>query len=337
MSTSSNVNLNSTLQSFNTGVVGTFPELGIIRAVVLVPKGTVIPYTAMVSQSAFATYVNAKFINDTYTSRWFALTQLDKFEDKTKASNTEDTGRLQLETYNFANKLSFRYMQTMGNFIELTKLSNVQGFDLFFIDDFGNWHGTLDVNGGTNGLAAYTLTQLFVPNRIFKSTSTGNQYMFTLQLADPTQTNGNFKYYQANTQPDALVMLQNANLVDVSDIIVPAAPTTTISFTVKAGQDSFDVVKAYTSVLTAACFVAYNLTTGLAATISSITKGSSVVSGETYYWVKAVLSGAPTSGDIVRISLAAPSVVNAIIPNFNMESLPLNNVNGQNCAVHTFA
>jgi hypothetical protein len=338
MASESNVNLNQTLFSGNTGTIGTFPELGIIETVVLAPKGTVIPASAMVSQSAFATYVNGKFVNDTQSSQWYAFMNLDKFTDETKKTATEDTGRLNLSIYSFPNKFSFRYMQGMGNFIEATNFNNCQGqFDVFFIDDTGNWHGTLDVTGGTRGLAAYTLQQFFVPNSMRKTTSTGNQYMIEIQLADPTQMNGNFKLYQANTQADALVMLQNAFLLDVSDVIIPAVTTTTISFTMKSGQDSFDVVKAYTSVLTAACFVAYNLTTGSAATIASITKGTSVVAGETYYWIKAVLSVAPTSGDIVRISLAAPSVVNAIIPNFNMVSLPLSNQNGANCAVHTFA
>lgn len=339
MSAGTNLNYNGTQQSFNAGTIGTFPELGVITAVVLAPKGSVIPAANMVSQSAFATYVNAKFINDTYSSRWFALTNLDKFEDATKAPNDEDTGRYQLTTYTFPPKLKFRYMQGMGNFIELTKISNLQGYDCFFIDDFGNWHGTQDITGGTLGLAGYNVTQLFVPNRVFKTTSTGNQYMFTISLSDPTQSNGAFKYYQANTQTDAIVMLQNAVMQDISDIIPPAVTTTSVTFTIKGGQDSYDVVKAYLSSLTAACFVATNLTSGgtvIAATPSSITTGTNVVSGQTYYWVKAVLSAAPTAGNVVRIALAAPSVVNAIIPNFNMESLALDNVNGQNCCIHTF-
>jgi len=148
-----------------------------------------------------------------------------------------------------------------------------------------------------------------------------------------------FKVYQANYSADNITMLQNATLTDVSSIIVPAAPTTTISFVMKSGQDSYDLVRAYSSVLTAACFVCTNLTVGgtvITATPASITTGTNVVAGETYYWVKAVMSAAPTAGNIVRISLAAPSVVNAIIPNFNCVSPSINNVNGSNCCIHTF-
>lgn len=340
MATSSNVNLNPFIASGNTGTIGTFPDLGILRTIVLAPKGTVIPQSAMVSQSAFATYVNGKFINDTYSSRWFAFMNLDKFEDLTKDTSNEDTGRLNLSVYSFPNKFRFRYMEGMGNFIEATNFNNCQGqYDYFFIDDFGNWHGTKDVTGGTNGLAAYTNQQFFIPNRKARTTTTANQYMIEVSLADPTQTNGNFKLYAAGTQADSLVMLQNAFLVDVSDTLgtpLSIVTTTTIVVTVKAGQDSYDIAKAYGSSLTAACFVATNLTTGATLTISTRTYGTIVVSGETYYYYILVLSAAPTAGHVVRISLAAPSVTNAVVTGLNLESLALNNTNGANCAIHTF-
>ena len=340
MATSSNVNLNSSLLSGNTGTIGTFPEIGIIEAVVLVPKGTVIAQSSMVDNATFNAFVAAKLINDTYSSRWFAFMNLDKFTDETKKTATEDTGRLQLSIYSFPAKYSFRYMEGFGNFLEATAFNNCQGqYDCFFIDDFGNWHGCQDVAGGTNGLSSYSLQQFFVPNSMRRTTSTGNQYFVEIQLADPLQSNGQAKFYQANTQADALVMLQNAKLVDVSSAIGSAlsiTTTTTIVCTLKSGQDSYDLIKAYSGSLTAGCFVAYNLSTGAAATISTATFGQIVVSGETYWYGKFVLSAAPTAGNVVRISLAAPSVVNAVIPSFNCESLSLNNVNGANCAIHTF-
>ncbi|MCD6012883.1 MAG: hypothetical protein K0Q79_2745 [Flavipsychrobacter sp.] len=341
MSAQSNVNLNPALFSGNSGIIPNFPDLGILRAIVKVPKGTVIPATAMVSQSAFATYVNAKFLlPNTDPLKWYFFNQLDGFKENTENAAKEKTGRLNLSVYSFPTSFECRHMVGAGNYIEDTKFNNSQGqFDDFYIDDFGNWHGTVDITGGTLGLACYTVAQFFVPNRRMRTTSTGNMYMLETSLADTVQTNGNFKVFVAGTQPDALVGLQNAVLQDISDIIAPAAPTTTITFTIKSGQDSFDVVKAYLSTLTAACFVATNLTAGgtaISATPSSITTGTNVVSGQTYYWVKAVLSAAPTAGNVVRIALAAPSVVNAIIPNFNMESIIGNNVNGQNCCIHTF-
>lgn len=341
MATSSNVNLNLALGAGNTGIIGTFPDIGIIRTLVLVPKGFVIPQSTMVSPTAFATYQAGKFVNDTPANQWYAFTNLDKFTDETKKTSEEDTGRLNLAVYSFPAKMSFRYMLGMGNFIEATNFNNCQGqYDYFFIDDFGNWHGCQDVTGGTNGLAAYTNQQFFIPNRGFRTTQGNTAYMIMISLADPLQTNGQFKLYQANTQADSLVMLGNARLTDISDTIPPAVTTTSVTFIIKSGQDSRDIVKDYGSVLTAACFVNTNLTPGgtvISPTFTSITTGTGIVGGETYYWVKGVLSAAPTSGNVVRTALAAPSVTNPIIPNFNLVSLPLNNVNGQNCCIHTFA
>lgn len=341
MSTGSNLNLNLALSAGATGIIGTFPDLGIIRAIVLVPKYTVIPQSALVSPTAFATYVNARFVSDTQSTQWYCFNNLDGLKDLTEKAAKEKTGRLNLSIYTFPQTFECRYMVGMGNFIEAINFQNCQGqYDYFFIDDFGNWHGTRDVSGGTNGLACYTNQQFFVPGRGMRTVGNNNEYMLEISTADPVQTNGNFKLYQAGTQPDAIVMLGNAVLTDISDTVPPAAPTTTITFMIKSGQDSYDIVRAYGASFTPACFVATNLTpsgTVISATPSSITTGSNVVGNETYYWIKAVLSAAPTSGNVVRIALAAPSVVNPLIQNFNLASLTLNNVNGQNCAVHTFA
>ena len=335
----SNVNLNSQSIISQTGSIGTFPELGVFKTIVLVPKGTIIPLAQMVDNATFATYVNAKFINDTYTSQWFGLTKLDEFKDETAGDETWDTGIYKTNVYSHPKIFGFLYLQSMGNFIEITGFKNAQTkFDMFIIDDLGNWHGTLDQTG-LNGLQAYDMMQFWVGNPMPRTTKTGLQFPIRVSLALQKETADWFKVYQANYSADNITMLQNATLTDVSSIIVPAAPTTTISFVMKSGQDSYDLVRAYSSVLTAACFVCTNLTVGgtvITATPASITTGTNVVAGETYYWVKAVMSAAPTAGNIVRISLAAPSVVNAIIPNFNCVSPSINNVNGSNCCIHTF-
>lgn len=340
MATPSNVNLNTALNTGNTGTAKSSVNRSIPTAVVMVPAGTVVPPSALVSQSAFATYINAKFIADDRTTRWFALQNLDKFTDATKAKSTEDTGIYQFDVFKFSPKFSFRYMMNFSNFVEALQFNGCQGFyDYFFFDASGNFIGAKDIAGGTQGMRAITNAQMFVEDMGFHTTTNDNMYMFTTTCADRSQLNENSAIYQANYPVGGITMLQNANLFDVSDIVVPAAPTTTISFTIKSGQDSYDVVKNYLSSLTAACFVATNLTVGgtaISATPSSITTGSSVVSGQTIYWVKSVLSAAPTAGNIVRIALAAPSVVNAIITGLNLESLANNNVNGANCCIHTF-
>ena len=65
--------------------------------------------------------------------------------------------------------------------------------------------------------------------------------------------------------------------------------------------------------------------------------GTIVNAGQTYYYGKFVLSAAPTATNVVQISLAAPSVVNAVIPNFNVVvEIPSPGVDGANACCHTF-
>jgi hypothetical protein len=339
----SDVNLNANINGGNTGQINTFPDLGIITACVLVPKGTIIPASDMVTPDAFATYVNGMFVNNTRNLRWFGFNGLDKFSDETKKVATEDTGRFQFDIYNFPNKFSFRMMKNagnMGNYIEACSFNNTQAnFDIFFIDSFGNWHGTLDQTGA-GGLQAYELQQFWVPGSMRRTVTTGNQYMLNIQLGNFDEMNSQFKLYQANYDADSIVMLENAVLTDESSTlsaVVGYTSTTDIIFTVKIGQDSADFVQNYQGSLTAGCFTAYNLSTGAAATISSITQGSITVASQLYYYVKARLSGAPTAGNLVYVSLATPSAVNAILPNANVVSESINPTqNGNRFAVKTF-
>jgi len=341
MSAGTNVNLNTVGIYGNTGRIPAV-NLGIISAVVLVPAGTTIPASAMVSQAAFQTYIAGKFINDTRSSRWFAFTSLDKFTDETKKTASEDTGRYQLDVFSFPSKFSFRYMQGIGNFVEATKFQNCQGqYDYFFVDTSGVWWGTADTTGA-GGLSCYTNQQFYIPNWMPRTVSTDAQFFVNVSLANQTQINGNFRYYEANSTPDAFVMLENAILTDVSSALgTPLTITTTtdIVFTVKYGQDSRDFVKDYQASITKACFIASNLTLGTTLTISSITMGNIVVAGQSYFYVWAILSAAPTSGNVVQIKMAAPSVVNGIItslPNVVCEIIDPS-ANAANAAVHTFA
>jgi hypothetical protein len=341
----SNVNLNSTVLSGNTGLINAFPDLGILTAVVLVPKGTIIPASAMVSTSAFETYVNGKFIADLRKNRWFAFNGLDKFTDETKKVVSEDTGIYQFDIFSFPNKFSFRMMKNagnMGNFIEATRFQNTQAFfDIFFIDSNGNCHGTVDQTGG-GGLQAYDLQQFFVPPSMRRTVSTNNQYMVNVQLSSSYETNGGFALYQAGYDAANIAMLQNAVMSDVSAVLgTPLTITTTTDIVciLKAGEGSEDLASPgyYQSALTKACFVASNLTLGTTLTISTLTKGTIVVAGQVYNYLWFILSAAPTVGNVVQIALAAPSAVNAIIPGFDaVTEIVQVGVDSANAAVHTF-
>lgn len=268
MSAVSNVNLDSAQNNGNVGPIKTTMSLGIVKGMILVPKGTTIPSTSFTSQSAFLTYLLTKTQADTRSSRWYTFGQLDKFNWETKATASEDTGRLNLAIYDFAPKFSVRYMQTIWNFVEAKQFQNCQSFyDVFLVDDNGYVWGTTDTSGA-GGLQAFKLQQFYVNNMIPKTVSNDTQYMITVTLDDPHELNENLKVYEANLNPDNIAGLQNAKMYDITSVTGSAlsiTTTTTKVFAVKYGQDSRDLVADYGSSLTAACFRAYNQTTAAAA------------------------------------------------------------------------
>lgn len=334
-----NVNLNPVVQIGNTGSITTYLEQGLIRGIVLVPTGAVIPATAMINPAAFNTYVNAKFIADSRPTRWFGFMNLDAFEDQTKDASNEDTGVLQTEVFKYAPKYQFRYMTNWGNYQEALSFNNTQQYDYFFIDSNGSWIGCVDPTGA-GGLKALSRYQLFVKDAKRMTDKTANQYMFTVQGKNRAQYNEGSRYYAANYDIDSVAMLQNVVMQDVTAVLgtpLSIVTTTTKVVIAKFGEDSADFIQTYATVLTAGCFKAYNLTTAAAATIASATFGSIAVAGQTYWYAKIVLSSAPTSGDVVQFTLQAPSVVNGVIPNCNVVvEIGSLTQNGFNAAVATF-
>lgn len=335
----SNVNLNNINNSGNTGRIPT-TNMGIISAIVLVPAGFTIPASDMVDNATFATFVNGKFVNDDRSQQWFAMTNLDKFTDDTKKTSKEDTGIYQLSIYSFPANFSFRYMQSVTNFLEALQFQNCQGsYDFFFIDTNGTWWGTYDTTGA-GGLAPFTNQQFFIPNWMPKTVSTDAQFFIEITLASQKQFNANLKYYEANTVTTSIQMLENAVLSDISSVVGSAlgiTTTTDIVITAKMGQDSQDIIQKYSGSLTKACFVAKDLTAGTTLTISSMTFGLVVVAGQAYYYGWAILSAAPTSGHKVQVSTASAATVAGIVPSLHCTTVIVTpGADGQNAAVHTF-
>ena len=322
----SNINLNDVINTGNTGKIaqgaGGYLEPGLIRALVLVPvSDSAIPATAMVSQEAFATYVDAKFVADNRQDRWFMFANLDSFKDDTKKSSNEDTGIFQTDVFKYAPKYSFRYMTGFANFQEVLSFQNCQGtYNFYWIDSNGAWNGW-GFPDGDGSLNAYILYQLFI-NDIGRTTDkTLNAYTFMVQALNRAQYNEQFAYYAAGTEPEAIAMLQNAFLVDASATLgmpLTIDTTTDVVLTIKMNQGATDFVQKYLSDITAAYFTAFNLTTSAALTVSTVQTGLIAVSGQTYYYAWLTLSAAPTATNLVRFALAAPSVINGVTPNTNV-------------------
>ena len=338
----SNTNLNNLGGGGNTGRVSTKNvPFGIPRAIVLAPVGTVIPQSAMVSKAAFLTYVAAALINNVPSQRWQIFNNLDKFTDNTPKPAEEKTGIYNRRIYKFPPEYQWRYLANVYNFIEALSFDGCEYlYQAILLDDFGTAMGTIDP-AGTEGLAFRSLTQFFVEDIMLKTVSSDTQLSIVANFASRADNNDNLKFYEAGINPMALVGLMNLWLEDVSATVQPTGYTSTTDFviTAKAGQGAIDWFATYGSTVTAACFIATDLTTGATLTISSVSFFTMSVAGQTYNVVMGVLSAAPTATHVVQIKLATPSAVNVVIPNANVVCEILNPaVNGQggNSACKTF-
>ena len=344
MSTVSNVDLAQVGVWGNTGNIFQNIEPAIPKAVVLVPKSYTIPATAFVSQSAFLTYLESSShgtLADNRKDRWFFLQNLDDFKEETKAQATLDTGLNQFMIQKFNPKYSFRYLSNKANHQELMQFQNSQNlYDIYIWDANTNIWGQADSTTGGGGMTAFTLQQINIMDWKPADVKDMNQYYFSVQLKNRLETNNNFAIWTTGVDSDNVAGLMNAVMTDVSTTLgTPLSIVTTTSAVgiMKAGQNSIDLAGYYQGTLTKDCFIAKNLTTGTTLTISTLTQGTIVVANQTYNYLWFILSAAPTAGNVVQFSLRAPSVVNAIVPDFNaVTEITAVGVDGSNALVHTF-
>ncbi len=317
----SNIDINPANSTFNTGLIKTYLEPSLWRTLVFVPKGTVIPASAMITPAAFKTYVDALFVSDPpRKNRWFSLVNLDEFKDSTKAMSIDDTGLNQTPVIKYNPLYETRYLTNMGNYIESLGLDNCQDFyDVYIIDLNGSWIGTED-DTNSGGLASLDLQNFRVLDRVWITDKKLNMYPLRIQLANRTEINEQFQYYAAKYNALKAPGLVNVVLTDVEaalgSLLAGFSATTDFVFTAKWGEGSSDFVQEFAADLTAACVVAYNLTAGAPATVASIQVGTISTGGQVYNYVWGTLSAPPTTADVVNIALAAPSVTFPIIASY---------------------
>lgn len=321
---------------------------GIPRCYILVPKGTVIPASAFVSQAAFYTYLTASaqgLIADARSNRWFRINKIDTFKDETKKMATVDTGLDQYAGTEYNTKHSFRVpIASQADVIEYKQLDGCEDYsDVIILDTKGQVWYTKDP-AGTNGAAALTLAQWKTAD--FESPDDKDALgvaMFSVQFADRLQLNRNMGLYAAGLSPDNLPGLVNAIITDYTDIL--GAPLSYVSTTdmivgVKAADNSYDLVAIYGAVFTAACFVFSNLTGGVVFGTQPLLHGHGAITvgGQAYNYLWFRFGTAPATLQ-VECAFAANSVITpSIIPNFFTvtERVQLG-VNGANNGVLQFA
>jgi len=334
----SNVNTNLITNTGNTGTTTYYNNPAIITAAVLVPRGTIIPASALVSQDAFATYVNAAIKTNSHSARWFMFTPLDKFEDKTKAASSEDTGLYSKMITKFNTLYNFRYMANMGNYLEAVKsFNNCQDFfDLYYIDADGNWQGTIDATG-SGGLQAYRLFQFFVEDRKAITPTTDNAYTLSINLADRRQINENFAQFIAGTDIEALsnLMPQSVWLSDVTAIVSTPLLLTAHQIAVVGtfSEGAADLGQYFGTAIKAApataVFAVYDQTAGAANVITAIDYSPVTVAGQLYNCLILTVT-TNTATHVNQISMISVSATESVLPGTYLA----NESNGY--AYHTF-
>ncbi len=200
----------------------------------------------------------------------------------------------------------------MGNFKEALGFNNEQDFfDIFCIDANGSWFGTTDPTNAW-GLAAYTPQQIWIGDHTFLTDKKLNMYPISLQLSDRAEVNDNFEYFEAKTNPLSIQGIINVVLTnqeaDLGGVVPGFTAGTDFIFTARMGQGSADFGQLYGADLGTADVIAYDLTTAAALTVAAVQSGQIAVAGQTYWFIWVTLTAPPTSGDVVNMSLAAPSV-----------------------------
>lgn len=295
----------------NTG--GTFCNLEPVRIlyVFAVPKGTVVPASALASQAAFKTYVQTTSLwANSRVNRWQMSPKLVDFKDGTKEPNTEDldgyintTQWLPYDwTFTFANGFSgatFNVFQIWRTYINQQQ----DLYDFLFVDANNLWFGTQGLDStGAQGMASVAVSNITVFDWKPATTKTTNKYMLRLIIQNNADLNQNWTSIQSTTQTSTFKALTDVSLV---------AGTTTISTThiyVSGRIGGNTLGKQYGSTLAAAltAFVITDLTNGTVWTTSAVTYDA--INDQyniTGSW------GTTNTGDTVQVSLATPSVMTA--------------------------
>lgn len=269
---------------------------------VLVPKGTVIPNSALVSQAAFNTYVTARFIAD--TNRWKLLPLMTDLKDNTGDTVMESRNNYQFPVQDKPYDWEYRLSTTLCGYKKAYAIAHNKqdSKDVFFIDDQNSWAMTpaLDSSALAGG-GAFAMANIWMPIWTQKTASTNPKYMIRFNLLSNLQMS-----------PNAIMMastfvVNNAidGLADVTLIPGTTATTATHTYvkgTIGCGGSSLGVTYGNTLAVTPV-WVVKNAATGATITVAA---ASYDAINDQYD-----LTLTSATGLTVVVALAAPSVMTA--------------------------
>ena len=292
----------------NTG--GTFCNIepSYILYAVAVPKGTVIPATAMASQAEFATYVKGALWNNSRAQRWQITPKLVDFKDNTKEPNMENLDGWENTTQWLPYDWEFRFANGFSGATKnvhqiwrqyINQQQNLYSF--FFVDTNNVWIGTQGLDStGANGLGAIDVSNITINDYKPATPKTGNIYTLHLIIQNNAQLNGYYSAMSSTTLTSTFKAL--------TDVSIIAGTTTTTSTNVYVsgmiGGNTLGKQFGTTLASASAWSVIDNTSTGNIFTISAVTYDAV---NDQYAIVGAW--GSSNTGDSNSVLIAQPSVI----------------------------
>lgn len=289
----------------NTGSNGCNLIPGVIKYAVAIPKGTVIPASSMSTAAAFLTYFQSKFTADSRSSRFYLSPLLTNFDDKTGDAVTESRDNYEITVQDKPYNWGWTLNPTGNNFCDYINWYNLvkfnQGtFDFLFIDDAGQVWGTAATDDNdAAGLGGFAMVEVYVSNWSPKTAAALAKYMFRLKFLTNAQIVQNAKFIEAGCYPD-----NTWGLVGITMVAGTTTNTSTLLYanaTMGCGASSLGSVYGSTLAAAGAWVLTKN---GASLTPSAVAYMSTT---NEYKFTVASL----TTGDIITIKPAAPSVVDA--------------------------
>lgn len=269
---------------------------------VVVPLGTVIPNSALVSNSDFSTYVLAKFKLDNTNLRWKMLPFMTLEKDDTAETSTEDRQGYKIPVQENPYDLTYQLRTTICGYKKAYGAAhNKQDTKaLFFIDESGTWEMTQATDSTSlAGGGSFPMASIWVPNWKQQTASTANMYKIRFLFQNTTQLGQNVIFMKAGLMGDAATM----QLMDVTLQTGTTANTAThvyVSGKVGCGGTTVGSIGLDTLASTSVWLVK-NATTGAAITVSA---ASYNLINDQYD-----LTITSSAGLGVTVAMAAPSVL----------------------------
>lgn len=175
---------NSTLK--NTGMVKQGLNPGVMKYLILVPKGTIIPTASCADAATFTTYVQGKLQANSRTLRWFRSPLLTNLEDKTEAPVMEKRDGFEKVVYEPTVNCQWLMNGAFEDFTNYKGFSLLQNFyDVFMIDVNNVFYGTQS----STGIKAFTMYQFYVMPWKQTMTTAAAKYLVQVNLTNNSQIN----------------------------------------------------------------------------------------------------------------------------------------------------